>query len=159
MLEIFNNLAPFFNDVTKEVSVREYAKIVKISPPTASTILKLLEKEGLLIKRQVGIYHFYKANINYQFKQLAKAYWQKLLFDNTEELYSEIDCNDIILFGSIAKTENNANSDIDIYVNTSEKDIKSLAALEKKLQRKAELHFKNRSPHLNKNIRGGIRIR
>ena len=48
MLKIFNELKPFFEDVYREISVREYAKLTKVSPPTASTILKKYEKDNNL---------------------------------------------------------------------------------------------------------------
>ncbi|MBN1792738.1 nucleotidyltransferase domain-containing protein [Candidatus Woesearchaeota archaeon] len=159
MLDLFYQLAPFFEDVYREVSVRQYAKLTSVSPPTASITLRRLESEGLLISRPLGIYLFFKPTLSYQFKQLAQAYWQKLLYDHTEALHEEVDFNDIILFGSIAKTENNANSDIDIYVNSSHRNIKCLGALEKKLKRRVELHFKTTSPLLKDNIDKGIRIR
>lgn len=64
-----------------------------------------------------------------------------------------------MLFGSIAKTANNANSDMDLCVNSSQRDIKGLDALEKKLKRKVELHFRTHNSHLKKNTDKGIRIR
>lgn len=36
----------------REISVREYSKLRKISAPTASTILKALETENLLLKEK-----------------------------------------------------------------------------------------------------------
>ena len=57
MLEIINNLAPFFEDCYRRISVREYSKIIKVSPPTASKILMEYYKEGLL-KRQEEIICF-----------------------------------------------------------------------------------------------------
>ena len=52
MLTIFNNLKPFFEDNYRRISVREYARIIKISPPSASKLLNNLEKEGLLTKEK-----------------------------------------------------------------------------------------------------------
>ena len=39
MLEIFNTLAYFFEDNYVKISVREFAKFKKISPPHASKLL------------------------------------------------------------------------------------------------------------------------
>ena len=51
MLKIFNDLEPFIEECYKEIGVREYSRIIKISAPTASKILKNFESEGLLKKR------------------------------------------------------------------------------------------------------------
>ena len=51
MLEIVNNLEPFFEDCYRIVSVREYARLIKKSPPTASKLLKGFAQEGYLHKR------------------------------------------------------------------------------------------------------------
>lgn len=48
MLKIFNNLEPFFENNYKRINVREYARLKKISPPTASKLLSELQKEDLL---------------------------------------------------------------------------------------------------------------
>ena len=48
MLNIINSLKPFIEDCYRRINVREYARIMKISPPTASKILFELNKEELL---------------------------------------------------------------------------------------------------------------
>src|SRR3989338_4959978 len=62
MLKIFNNLKPFFEDCYRRYSVREYARSFKISPPTASKILKKFNKEGLLKVTKENNYLFFWAN-------------------------------------------------------------------------------------------------
>ena len=48
MLNIINNLRPFIEDCYRRINVREYARLTKISPPTASKILSEFNQEGLL---------------------------------------------------------------------------------------------------------------
>ena len=57
MLDIFNRLKPFFEDTAAEISVRQYAKSIRVSPPTASKVLKELHKENLLLARSQGVRH------------------------------------------------------------------------------------------------------
>ena len=59
MLDILNNLGAFFEDCYRRISVREYAKIMNISPPTASKILTEYSKEGILIKEAERNYLFF----------------------------------------------------------------------------------------------------
>src|SRR3989344_3325281 len=59
MLEIFNSLEPFFKENYRRINVREYARIQKISPPSAS---KYLEEE--LINPVIILFgYFAKAEI------------------------------------------------------------------------------------------------
>lgn len=53
MLKIINDLTPFFEDCYREISVREYARIMSISPPTASKLLSYYCSEKLLVKKQI----------------------------------------------------------------------------------------------------------
>src|SRR3989338_10440082 len=115
MLKIFHLLENFFKDVYREVSVREYAKEIKLSPPTASKILKEFEKENLLLSAKKGIYIYFRPNKDgILFHGLAKLYWQNILFNETAELHKQALFRKIVLFGSLAKTENTLNSDVDL---------------------------------------------
>lgn len=161
MLKIFYNLEPFFEDVYRELSVREYGRLRKISPPTASKILKHLARENLLIRKRHGIYLVFRANSEYHlFRDLATAYWREKLFHLLEDLHKEVLFKPIILFGSIAKVENTKNSDIDIYIDTPPKKVDT-KTIENKLKRKMQIHFKDSSKNKNllENIKKGMRIR
>ena len=161
MLKLFYLLELFFEDVYSEISVREYGRKRKLSPPTASKILKEYEKEKLLISSQKGIYLFFRANKeNSLFKDLAKSYWKYKLHAETGELHQKILFKNIILFGSLSKVENTKDSDIDLFVDIPRKNI-DLKNIEKKLNRKVELHFREslKNPNLKKNIESGLRIR
>src|SRR3989338_5283088 len=104
MLKIFYNLEPFFEDAYRELSVREYGRLRKISPPTASKILKSLAKGNLLISKKQGIYLVFRANNEcHLFKDLAVAYWREKLFHLLEGIHKEVLFKSVILFGSIAK--------------------------------------------------------
>jgi DNA-binding transcriptional regulator YhcF (GntR family) len=75
MLKIINDLVPFFKDYNRKINVREYARLVGISPPTASKLLGEYEKEGLLLKEEFRNFIFYSANSkNLNFKDLEKIY-------------------------------------------------------------------------------------
>ena len=55
MLKIINNLKPFFEDCYRRINIREYSRLMKISPPTASKLLYKFNKEGLLLIEKDGI--------------------------------------------------------------------------------------------------------
>lgn len=160
MLDLFNRFKPFFEDTHREYSVREYARLCKMSPPTASSFLKRFEKEGMILSRDQGIYIFYRVNRESSlFRDIARAYWRyklRLLLDRHSKNFL---FNKSVLFGSIAKVENTFSSDLDLFIDIGRKDI-DLKDVERKLKRKIQLHFKEsyKNENLKKNIEKGVVI-
>ena len=143
MLEIINNLKPFFEDCYRRINVREYSKLVGISPPTASKILSEFNKEGLLSQEKYRNYIFYYANKNNKiFIDFSRIYWriklEKLIYSLSKNLANPT----IILFGSLSKAEAKRDSDIDICIVGHKREI-DLVNFEKILKRKIQLFFFN----------------
>ncbi len=161
MLKIFDELNPFFADVYREVSVRQYALLAKISPPTASKQLKQYGKEELLLSNKKGVYIYFRANReSFLFKQLARLYWYSVLLPLTKKIHEEIAYQRIILFGSLIKAENTLKSDVDLYVENEARKI-DVSPIEKILKRTVQLHFINamKNKNLKSNIENGVVIR
>ncbi len=166
MLNIFNNLDVFFENSYKKISVREYSRIKKVSPPTASKLLKEYTKKGLLKFKKDRIYYFFYPNINSDlFIDLSKIYWKEKIKKSglIEYLKKELIDPKIILFGSLSKGEIKENSDIDLAVFSITKKDLDLKKYEKKLKRKIDLFlFENlseiKSEHLKNSILNGFRI-
>ncbi|MBT4539168.1 nucleotidyltransferase domain-containing protein [Candidatus Woesearchaeota archaeon] len=152
MLEIFNTLAYFFEDNYVKISVREFAKFKKISPPHASKLLNFFTREGLLTKEEDRRYHFFQANReNKLFVKLQQAYYTKYLEPLTFFLEEQFLDPVIILFGSFSKGEINENSDIDLAIFSPTKKPINLKKFESKFKREIQLFtFKDRES-LNKN--------
>ena len=141
MLNIINNLKPFFEDCYGRINVREYARIIKISPPTASKILLELNKEGLLLMENDKNYIFYYANKNNKlFVDLSRIYWNLKLDNLVGFLNKNITSPTIILFGSLSKAETKEDSDIDLCIIGHKKEL-NLKNLENNLKRKIQLFF------------------
>jgi len=160
MLKIFNELSLFFEDVYRDISVREYARIMKISPPTASKLLKEYEKEDLLISEKKGVYVYYVANReNVLFKDLNVFYWKQKLMKIFLEVHKDFLYKKMVLFGSVSKAENTLDSDLDIYVDLPSKNI-NLENLEKVLKRKIQLFFRDslKNKNLQENIKRGVNL-
>jgi predicted nucleotidyltransferase len=143
MLNIINNLKIFFEDCYRRVNVREYSRLIGVSPPTASKILFELNKEGLLLMEKDRNYMFYYANKNNAiFIDLSLIYWKLKLNKLTNFLDKNLTNPAIILFGSLSKAETTDNSDIDICIIGHKKEI-NLKNFESKLKRKIQLFFFN----------------
>lgn len=165
MLEIFNDLKPFFEDCYRNISIREYARLTKISPPTASKLLKKFYKEGLLTKEPKLGYIMFQANRDEKkFIELSRFYWYHRIEESglLEELEKELFLPCIILFGSLSKAETTKNSDMDLAVIAPTKELE-LKNYEKKIGRKIHIiqapNFNElKSSELRNNILNGYVI-
>jgi len=141
MLKIINNLSPFFEDCYKRINVREYSRLMKISPPTVSKLLFEYKKIGLLLMEKDRNYLFYHANKDSQdFIDLSKIYWRNKLSNIIEYLNKELLNPTVILFGSLSKAEVKIDSDIDLCIFSEKKKI-NLNSFEKKFKREIQVFF------------------
>src|SRR3989338_1117156 len=121
MLKIINDLRPFFENCYGRINIRQYARLMKITPPTASALLKTYAKEGLLIKERDRNYIIFYANKeSYVFVDLSRIYWRHILRELLDFLVKKLGNPTIILFGSLSKAEVKPDSDIDIAIINSE---------------------------------------
>ena len=112
MLKIFNELGPFFEDCYREFGVREYARTIKVTPPTSSKILSYLESEELLKRREERGYILFRANRESSIlKDLSLIYWRIKLRDAIRAIDSELNSPTIVLFGSLSKLESRPDSE------------------------------------------------
>lgn len=157
MLEIINNLEPFIEDCYSEIGVREYSRMMKISPPTASIMLKKFEFEGLLKKREDKKYFLFRANRESPvLTDLSRIYWRQKMQKILDYLNSEFHYPTIILFGSLTKLEAKDDSDIDIAILTNIKKIVNLEKYEKMLNRKLQLFAFKSLSKINNDLKNSI---
>jgi predicted nucleotidyltransferase len=141
MLNIINNLKPFIEDCYRRINVREYSRLIKVSPPTASKMLSEFKKEELLLIERDRNYIFYYANKNNKiFTDLSRIYWKIKLNELINFLDENLTSPAIILFGSLSKAETKEDSDIDLCVIGHKKEL-NLKNFENNLRRKLQLFF------------------
>ena len=141
MLKIINNLKPFFEDCYRRINVREYAKIIRISPPTASRLLAYYNSEGLLLKETYRNYMLFHANNESRnFIDLSRIYWRRELADIISYMERELVNPVIILFGSLAKAETKSDSDVDLAVLASKKEL-NMSRFEGRMKRGVQLFW------------------
>ncbi|MDP1729102.1 MAG: nucleotidyltransferase domain-containing protein [archaeon] len=157
MLEIFNELEPFFEDCYREISVREYSRIMKISAPTASTLLKLYKKEGLLKKREDRRYLLFRVDReNGVLLDLSRIYWKMKLSSLVETIKEKMHNPTIILFGSLSKLESKQDSDIDLAIISKVAKEIDLDIFEKELKRKIQPFYFKSFKEISANLRLNI---
>ena len=162
MLKIINNLGPFFEDCYRSISVREYARLIHTSPPTASKLLKTFAKEGYLHQREERRHLFFTLIIeNEEVIDLGKLYWKCKLRTLSKEFQLKLTGASAVLFGSLAKAEVMSDSDIDIAIFSPEKKALKIEHQQKTFGRDISLHWFNclkdiKNEHLLKNILNGV---
>jgi len=141
MLNIINNLKPFIEDCYRRINVREYSRLIKVSPPTASKILSDFNKEELLLIEKDRNYIFYYANKNNGvFRDISRIYWRIKLNALINFLNQNLTNPTIILFGSLSKAETKEDSDIDLCIIGYKKEL-NIRDFEINLKRKIQLFF------------------
>ncbi|MEK6905236.1 MAG: nucleotidyltransferase domain-containing protein [Nanoarchaeota archaeon] len=158
MLEILYQLGPFFEDSYRSISVREYAKLVRVSPPTASKLLKELAKEGYLQQREERKHLLFTLQSdNEEVVDLCKLYWKKKLQKLIREFQTKFTGANGVLFGSLAKAEAKSDSDVDLAIFAPEQKTIDLKPFEKTLGRKISVYwFKSLSEVKNEHLRNNI---
>ncbi|MCX6817598.1 MAG: nucleotidyltransferase domain-containing protein [Candidatus Aenigmarchaeota archaeon] len=144
--------------------LREISRMIKLAPKSVGIYLAELEKEGLVIReRQKATgYPVYLANRNNEmfrfYKKLDIVYSIKK-GELLDYLHDKTTPDVIVLFGSASRGEDTQESDIDLFVQCSERKL-DLTMFEKLLKRKISIlfgeNFKGLSDELKNNIINGI---
>lgn len=172
IINIENILKYFFEEPNRWYHVREAARLIKLNPTTISKYLNNLTKENILIKKLERKHLLFKANTeSEEFRDLKKYYNIRLIkksglinYINKELHYPEA----IIIFGSYAKSENDKDSDLDIFIISNTKKKLDLQKYEKVFQKEIQMflhtpeEFKDlqrNNKHLINNVLNGIIIK
>ncbi len=127
----------FFTHPSQEFHEREVMRRTRVSKGSANKILRMLTKLGILIREEKGRMVFYKLNV-----KSAVVRQFKVLFNvwNLRKLVDEISGSSrkIVLFGSCADGTDVAESDIDLFVHTAEKNFakKAISEFNSKTERR-----------------------
>lgn len=165
MFKELNTLKIFFEEPTREFNVREIARILKISPATASKELKLLTKKSLLKERKERMLKLYKSNLDSDLYRDLKIFYNIRKVKDSgllEELNKFYLKPTVVLFGSAAFGLDTETSDFDLLVvSETTKKFPELKKFEKKLKRKIQLFVVRKisdlkNEHLINNILNGI---
>jgi len=167
MFNELNILKVFFESPNKSFSVRDIAKIVKITPATASKQLKELAKREFISYKHERAADLYKANLDNEAYRDLKVYYniRKLkesgFIDALNKFYLK---PAVILFGSTAKGIDTEESDFDVVVISEKTTVfPEIKKFEKKLCKGIQMfnvkelkELKNE--HLINNVINGIKI-
>jgi len=165
MFKELNFIKIFLESPTKEFNVREVARILKITPATASSKLKSFFKEKLLSQRNERNLQLYKANLDSErFKDLKQFYNLRKIKESglIEEINRFYLKPSVVLFGSAFYGLDTEDSDIDLVIISEKKqELPNFKQFEKKLNRKLQLFVVKdikelKNEHLINNVLNGL---
>lgn len=139
MYQQFNKykiLQVFFDFPNKKFQLRQLSRITKISLPSIKKYVEDLVKQDLISEVKGGVYKGYKSCFSQQYKILKRN--DLLLRLNESGLIKEIQTmftpNCIILYGSAVQGTDDERGDVDIFVQSTKKELDT-SKYEKKIKR------------------------
>ena len=144
-------LEVFYENPGKSFTVRELAKLTKVPRATVHKKLLELKKEGLINKENGA-----ESNLLFETRKINYFVEKIIASGLVDELVEKLNPSAIVLFGSIRKGDSVKESDIDLFVESSEKKEIELSNFEKKLGHEIQLLVYNSIKKVNENLRGNI---
>ncbi|MFH1770181.1 MAG: nucleotidyltransferase domain-containing protein [archaeon] len=132
----------FFVNPTTKLRVRQIERETKTPLPSVIRYTKELEKEEILKSQKISNVKFYSADRSSKEYLIEKKLFnikQIMTTKLIKQIVKEYDNANIVLFGSYSKGEDVENSDIDIYVESSNKNKINLNKYETELKRNIQI--------------------
>lgn len=134
----------FLENPYKEVYIRELAKKLNLSPFAVKKYADILIEQGFVIDEKKANLRYLKANTSSLFYKHAKISHniRKLVNSGLIEYIKEeiVNLSSIVLFGSVAKGEDDFESDVDIIVIGKQKHL-GLGKFEEEVNKEITIHF------------------
>ena len=141
--KIKNLIEFFFKNPYIEIHLRDLSRRLKLSPYATKIYVDYLIKNKLILEDKRANLRYLKANMqNILFRKLKLVYSISLISKSglLDYFYKESQkISSIVLFGSVARAEDDNNSDIDLVIIGAKKDL-DLSEYEKKLKKEINLH-------------------
>lgn len=167
MFKELNILRVFLEEPSREFNVREAARLIRVSPATASKELKKFARLGILSGRKERMLSLYKSNLESGLYRDLKVFYNIRrikdcgLIEALNRFYLK---PTIVIFGSSASGTDTETSDLDLMViSENKKHFENLGIFEKKLKRRIHLFAVNdvkelKNSYLINNILNGLVI-
>lgn len=132
----------FVDNPYGEVYLRDFGRKVGISPNSAQRFLNLFLKEGLVKEFRRANLRYFKANIeSFVFRHIKISFSLKVIENSGfVNFLNENGASHVVLFGSVARGEDDKNSDLDVVYIGVKKKLDYLR-YESKIGRELNVHF------------------
>ncbi len=138
-LPFFAELSVFFRNPHRTFHLREVAKLSGLPPSTAKRYADVLSGDGLLVEKRSGRMRLFRANMSspvFRHLKIVRSLEEIQISGITEHLSENIQgVFSIVVFGSVAKGEDDEGSDLDLLVIGRKPRRLDLHGFESKLKR------------------------
>src|SRR3989338_3614445 len=148
----------FFDDPLGEFKLREISRKGNVAPPSVKGYLNGIKKDELILSTSHKLYKYpiYRANQESPyFRFLKKINLVKELYPAVEQIRKSCLPDCIILYGSASMGEDTKESDIDVFILSSPKDLR-LERFERALNRKFHCLFRKSFDSLSSELKNNI---
>ena len=150
-------LRVFFDRPNKKYHLRELSRITKISLPSVKKHVTELLKQDLVKVVNSGLYKGYKSSLSKKYKLLKRndlllRLEESGLIKKLEDIFTP---NCIVLYGSAIEGLDDERGDIDIFVQSSKKNI-DFKKYENKLNRTISIIFEPNITKIDKNFKNTL---
>lgn len=155
---LFRVLDVFFQNPHKNYQLREISRQISLDHKSVLVHLKRLLELSLILEDKSTLYKSYIANISDYFIRLKRATNLIKIYESgiVDFIFEKTTPKSIVLYGSYAKGADNIGSDIDLFIESPEKNIDA-SKFEKTLGRKIHLLFDGKmSDELKNNLVNGV---
>lgn len=138
--------------------MRDLSRRIRLAQASVIIHLKALQREGLIVKENKGIYPSFRANRDngeYKLLKSQNLIWRIHNSGFISFLDEKLKPNCVVLFGSASNGEDTETSDVDIFVEAKEADL-DFESFEKVLKRKINILFEPKIGSLGKELRNNI---
>ncbi len=147
----------FFDDPNKKFQLRELSRQTDISLPSVKRYVAELKNLNLIKEIRGGIYIGYKSSYTKDYKILKRndmllRLEESGLINNIEKTFTP---NCIVLYGSAIEGTDDERGDIDLFVQSSKKNI-NLKKYEKKIKRKINILFEPDIKKINDSLKNTL---
>ena len=157
--------AYFFDNIEKELYLREIAREIDVDPTNLSRELERLEKDGVFLSTKRGGQKYFRLNKDYIFFHELKKIIRKTIGAEQEIgdlVRGEKGIKYSFIYGSFAKGKERSDSDIDLFIIGKinvDKFLEKISRLEKRIGREINYRVYEAGEILKKMARGDSFIR
>jgi len=113
----------FLQNPLSEVYLREYSRILKISPNTAQRFLDRFSSQGYILEQRKGNLRYFRSNLSsivFRYLKIVLSL-KKIESSKIVELMKNKGVSHLVLFGSVAEGKDDDKSDLDLVILSSNK--------------------------------------
>ncbi len=134
-------LTYFLEHPTKEIHIKELARVLKVSSATSKHFCDLFAREQILLSEQKSNSVFFRLNNSSEYVTEMKRFYTMTVLTKSFQLKQKDGIFNVVVYGSYASGEYLERSDVDILIISRKKDYDDsfISSFQKKIKREVNV--------------------